>query len=131
MTEEKRIKNPLTGGEKGSKAERFDLIPVRPLQEVARIYGYGSKKYAPRNWERGYDWSLSYAAMQRHLNAFWRGEDFDPESGLPHLGHAVFHCLALMEWRKTHPELDDRIKHDAKLLVREVQGELQFPEKND
>ena len=29
MTEEKRIKNPLTGGEKGSKAERFDLIPVK------------------------------------------------------------------------------------------------------
>ena len=105
---EERIVNQLTGGEKGSKEEKYDLIPVEPLRQVSLIYGYGSKKYAPRNWEKGYNWSLSYAALQRHLNAFWAGENNDKESGLNHLGHAVFHCLAMLEWGVTKKELDDR-----------------------
>lgn len=104
------MKDPLTGGEKGAKLEAFALIPVEPLEEVARVYGYGATKYSLRNWEKGYDWSLSYSALQRHINEFWKGRDLDAESGLPHLAHAVFHCLAMMEWAKTHPEKDDRVK---------------------
>ena len=37
MTEEKRIKNPLTGGEKGSKAERFDLIPADIRLRIEKV----------------------------------------------------------------------------------------------
>ena len=105
-----RIVNKKTGGEKGSKLARFDLIPPKPLTYLAEVYGYGCSggKYLPRNWERGYDWGLSFAAMQRHLWADWGGERLDPESGLPHLAHAAWHCLTLMEWAETHPELDDR-----------------------
>lgn len=106
---ELRVVNEATGGAKGSKPERYDLMPVSPLAEVARVYGMGAAKYEPRNWERGYDWSLSYAALQRHLNAFWGGKSLDDESGFHHLAHAVFHCFAMMEWEATHPELDDRV----------------------
>jgi len=103
--------DPTTGGQKGVKLERYDLIPVYPMREVARVYGLGASKYAARNWELGYEWSKSYGALQRHINAFWAGEDRDPDSGLSHLAHAVFHCLAMMEWARTHPEKDDRVKH--------------------
>lgn len=108
MSEEVRVVNPVTGGEKGQKVERFDLIPVGPLRIVAKHYGYGCSKYAARNWERGYDWSLSFAALQRHAFAFWSGEDIDVDSGSPHLAAVVFHALALLEFGTTHPELDDR-----------------------
>lgn len=104
-----RIKDPDTGGEKEQKLERFDLMPPEALKAVSRVYGRGAAKYSPRNWERGYAWSLSYAALQRHLNAFWSGNDID-ESGEPHLAHAAFHILALLEYAKTHPEKDDRPK---------------------
>ena len=105
---EERARNAATGGEKGSKLERFDLIPAAPLWEVARHYGVGAGKYAERNWERGYAWSLSFAAMQRHAWLFWSGEDIDPESGTHHLAAVVFHALALMEYGQTRPEMDDR-----------------------
>lgn len=95
-----RVVDPNTGGEKGSKPERYDLIPTFPLMQVARVYGYGAKKYAERNWERGYDWGLSYAAMQRHANAFWRGESYDSESGAHHLASVIFHAMALMEFEE-------------------------------
>ena len=87
---------------------RLDLIPTRALMEVGMVYSYGAAKYAPRNWERGMEWGRVYAAMQRHLLAYWGGQDTDPESGLPHLAHAAFGMFTLLEFAKTHPELDDR-----------------------
>ena len=103
-----RITDPDTGAQKGSKPERFDLIPTGALTELARVYGHGAGKYDDHNWRKGYAWHLSYAAMQRHLNSFWGGEDYDPESHLPHLAHAAWHCFTLLTFMKEHPEKDDR-----------------------
>jgi len=105
---EVRVTNSVTGGEKGSKVERFDLIPAEALREVAKHYGVGAGKYAEWNWRRGYDWSLSLAALHRHLNAFQAGEDYDSETGSHHLAAVVFHCLTLITFEQEHPELDDR-----------------------
>lgn len=105
---EVRVVNEKTGGEKGSKAQRFDLVPFEAVAEIAEIYDFGSKKYADHNWRKGYNWGLSFAALQRHLALFWEGEDYDEESGLNHLAHAGWHCLALLTFYREHPELDDR-----------------------
>lgn len=108
-SDEVRVTDPSTGAEKGKKLERYSLIPVVPLEQLARHYGKGAEKYSVRNWERGYDWSLSYDAAQRHLNQFWGGEDVDPETGSPHLVAVAWHCFALLEYARTHPEKDDRL----------------------
>ena len=105
---ETRVTNERTGGEKGRKLERFDLLPWAQLAEVARLYGKGAEKYEDRNWERGYAWSLSFGALHRHLAAFWGGEYEDVETECAHLASVVFHALALMFFHATHPDLDDR-----------------------
>jgi hypothetical protein len=87
---------------------RFELLPPNALREVAEVYTFGALKYEDRNWERGISWGRVYGAVQRHLHAFWAGQDLDEESGLPHLAHAAFGLLALLEFSRTHPELDDR-----------------------
>jgi hypothetical protein len=115
---EVRVVNAETGGEKGQKLARFDLIPAGPLELLAEHYGRGSRKYADRNWERGYSWSLSFAAMMRHAWAFWRGEDIDPETGSPHMVAVAWHAFALIEFMTTRRRLDDRpkpseVSHDA------------------
>lgn len=115
-----RIKNPETGGEKGQKLQRFDLLPWPELTEVAELYGVGSKKYSPRNWEQGYKMSLSFGALMRHVTQFWNGEDHDSETKVSHLASVVFHALALMRFGKMDPALDDRPgkeAHDAKKHV--------------
>lgn len=109
-TGEVRVVDQLTGGEKGSKPERYDLIPPAAMDEVARVFGYGVTKYADRNWERGYDWGLSLAALHRHIKKFERRESFDEESRLHHLAHAVFHCLALMEYEANGLGTDTRTR---------------------
>lgn len=101
-----------TGAEKGVKEERFSLLPVEALEKVARHFGVGAKKYADHNWRKGYEWSKSYDAMQRHLNAFWRGEDIDEETGSPHMAAVAFHALALLTYMDEHPEFDDRYRPD-------------------
>lgn len=107
-TTEIRSVDPDTGAEKGVKPERFDLIPVYPLELLARHYGIGAEKYADRQYEAGYAWGKSFAAMMRHAWAFWRGEDIDPETGSPHLAAVAWHAFTLMEFGRTHPEKDDR-----------------------
>ncbi len=107
---EVRVTNEKTGGQKGSKPERFDLIPAAALRKVARLYGRGAQKYADHNWRKGYNWSLSIAALERHLAAFKEGEDFDKETQCEHLASVVFHALALLVYADEHPELDDRWK---------------------
>jgi hypothetical protein len=93
---EVRVVDPLTGGEKGSKIERFDLIPEEMESALARHYGVGATKYADRNWERGYKWGLSYSALRRHLAAWVRGESYDPETGSHHLVAVIWHATALL-----------------------------------
>ena len=104
---EVRVTDPNTGGQKGVKLARFDLIPASGLEELACVYGRGSKKYVDRNWEKGYKWGLSFGAMMRHAWAFWRGESRD-ELGNHHLGCVAWHALTLMQFEQRHPELDDR-----------------------
>lgn len=99
-----------TGGEKGAKPQRYDLIPVVPMDLLAELYSNGAAKYAAHNWRRGYAWSLSYAAAMRHLTRFWNGEDIDPEMALPHVTAAAFHVFALAQFMVDFPEYDDRFK---------------------
>ena len=87
-----------TGGEKGVKNRRYDLIPPGPLAAMADVYGMGAEKYDDTNWVKGYSWRLSWGAMMRHLEAARNGEWLDEESGLPHLAHVAWHCMTLMYW---------------------------------
>lgn len=97
-----------TGGEKGTKPERYDLIPIGALAQIAQLYGRGAEKYAAHNWRKGYEWSKSYAALQRHATQFWNGEDHDPEMELPHMASVAFHALALLTFMEEQRDFDDR-----------------------
>lgn len=86
----------------------LDLIPLSSLTDCARVFGYGRKKYAAWNWAKGMDWSVPYGCALRHLSAWFNGEDNDPESGLPHLGHVMCNLVMLSTFARTFPEGDDR-----------------------
>ncbi len=103
-----RITDPETGGQKDQKLERYDLVPSEAMDEVARVYGMGAKKYDDHNWGKGYKDGLSIQALERHVSQFKQGNNLDPESGLNHLAHAAFHCLALITFCKRGLGTDDR-----------------------
>jgi len=87
---------------------RHDLVPSYAQEQYARVLTKGSEKYAERNWERGMAWSKPIASLERHLQAFKRGEDLDPETGVLHVAHIMCNAAFLTEYYKTYPEGDDR-----------------------
>lgn len=107
VTQETRTTSS-TGGMKGVKPERYSLIPVEALDILARLYGFGAKKYDAHNWRKGYEWSKSYDSLMRHATSFWRGEDFDEETELPHLAGVAFHALTLIIFMEEQRGFDDR-----------------------
>jgi hypothetical protein len=125
-----------TGGQKGVKLARFDLIPPGPHRELAEHYGRGARKYADDQWRQGYEWRKSISALERHLNDFKAGKDYDVCSNDPdgcsfvdaagepfepaepdtcfnhtgshHMAAVAWHSFLLLEFKDTHPEHDDR-----------------------
>ena len=106
---EVRITDPVTGGQKGQKQAQLGAIDPRGLMEMARVAGFGAEKYARFNFAKGYKWSLSFDATMRHLLLWADGQDRDEESGLHHLAHAAWHCMALMTFTFRSKGTDDRI----------------------
>lgn len=86
----------------------YDLLPPDAVEEILKVLQFGANKYAPRNWEKGMKWSRCFAALMRHMWAFWKGEDLDPETGYSHLAHAGCCILFLLAYRTRGIGNDDR-----------------------
>jgi hypothetical protein len=110
LTDEVRVVDPVTGGEKGQKLAQLGAVDPLALLEVAKVAGFGADKYERYNFLRGYNWSLSFDAMQRHALAYWSGEDTDPESGVSHMAHVAWHALAMIAFAQRQVGTDDRPK---------------------
>jgi hypothetical protein len=61
-----------------------------------------------RNWELGMSWGRVFAALMRHMWAWWGGQKTDAETGMSHLWHAAC-CLAfLVAYEQRKSGVDDR-----------------------
>lgn len=116
---------------------RIELIPAKPIQMLGDVYTRGAHKYSiyekgdgtqtlgkdisledasklkmiysgADNWRLGLSWTEAIGSVERHINAYKQGEDIDPELGTYHLANAAWGLFSLMEFYKTHPEMDDR-----------------------
>jgi len=100
--------NVLGGTKNDTGKPRVDLVPPGAILAAARVFTFGADKYGAHNWNKGILTSRLYAAVQRHLLAWWNGEDLDLESGLSHLDHALT-GLMMLEWTaRQRPDMDDR-----------------------
>ena len=87
---------------------RYDLEPQDARAGMVAVLTDGAVEYGVRNWEQGMDWSRCYAAAQRHLAAWWGGEDTDPQTGRSHMDHAMCCVAFLSAYEKRGVGTDDR-----------------------
>lgn len=85
-----------------------EQLGVNAFAETCDVLTFGAGKYDAHNWRQGMQWSRLIAAALRHIDAHHRGVVLDPETGLPHVAHALCCILFLMDYKSSHPELDDR-----------------------
>ena len=89
----------MTTGQKHDQGKRRkSLLPPNTVNQVIDVLEFGARKYAENNWRYVPDASTRYYdAADRHIEAWWRGEKTDPETGLSHLAHATC-CLLFLIW---------------------------------
>ena len=97
---------------------RLDLIPSEAVFALGEILTFGARKYADRNWEKGMRWGRVFAALMRHLWAWWAGEgptcrsfvfgSLDAETTRSHLWHALCCLVFLVSYEERGVGTDDR-----------------------
>lgn len=99
----------MTEGRKDDAGKaRIELWPPEAITALAEIMTFGAAKYGDRNWEKGMAWGRLYGAAMRHLWAWWKGEEADPESGRSHLYHAGCCIVFLIALEARKKGTDDR-----------------------
>lgn len=104
-----------------SVAQKFDdgktnwtLMPFEAIEEITKVLEFGARKYDSWNWTKdgGFKYSRVLNSLLRHIFAYMRGEDNDPESGLSHLAHAGCNIVFLIYFNKYKDKFnkDDRRK---------------------
>lgn len=91
----------VVGGSGGLKNDKdkpdWSLLPLETIEGIVEVLTYGAKKYERDNWKK-VSTNRNFAALLRHLTKWQAGEEYDPESGLHHLDHAL--CdLVFIRWK--------------------------------
>jgi hypothetical protein len=95
---DKKIDDEIRGLKYNTNKIRWELLPKDALEQIACVFTHGAVKYEAENWRKGIPFSECIGSMYRHLSAFERGEDIDPNSTLFHLAHLNFWSLILLHF---------------------------------
>ncbi len=90
---------------------RYGLLPTRALRAVAGALTTGAATHGDHGWNDE-PFGALYDALQRHAQAWWEGESFDPDGGQHHLAAVAARALMLLELDMLgRPDQDDRPTH--------------------
>ena len=82
---------------------RYDLLPVGPLAEEARVYTLGAAKYGDNNWRGGIAYENCVAALMRHVEQWRAGESRDAD-GQHHMASVKFWANAIIQFEMDEQE---------------------------
>lgn len=95
----------------GTKKVPYSTLSAPVIAECALGMMEGALKYGRHNYRAiGVRGSVYYDAARRHLDQWWEGEDFDPESkaGLHHITKAITSLIVLRDAIINQKFTDDR-----------------------
>ena len=99
------------------------LVPGPAIVALAHAMQHGAEKYGEYNFRHTrVRVSIYIEAAQRHLLAMQDGEENDPESGQPHVAHAMA-CMAIIIDAAACGNLVDDRPHEAP-TAEMIRGEI-------
>lgn len=103
----KELTNPKQAH--GDKKVPLHLVPPSASAYIAQGLKEGARKYGAFNWRETNVESMTYVgAALRHIAAYVDGETVDPESGNPHLAHAMASLAILVDAIEADKIIDNR-----------------------
>lgn len=102
------------------KLQFHKILPLF-LEGLAAQLTHGNSKYDEDSWKEIPKQEYE-GALQRHFNAYQKGEDIDPETGMLHLD-ALAACTMFLRWFSTEDEkLARRIQANLKAKMYIYKG---------
>lgn len=93
----------------GRQKRQSQFTPVGVLNEIHDGMAEGARKYGPYNWrDVPIEVSDYYDSLNRHMSAWWEGEDIDPDSGVNHISKAITGLIVLRDAMLHGTAVDDR-----------------------
>ena len=90
---------------------RWDLLPLKAVEQVIKVLTYGASKYESYNWYKGMKYSRLIGSVDRHWIEWRLGSKADKESGIHPLGHSICDQLFLLTYElEQRSDLDDRVE---------------------
>jgi hypothetical protein len=97
----------------GATKVSITKFPPVALLHAAHALMDGAEKYGPFNWrDQPIQASIYVDACERHLLAWFDGEECASDSGVHHLGHAIGCIGILLDAQETGNLIDDRPVND-------------------
>lgn len=99
-----------------SQKTDWSLMPMECVEDIVKVLEFGAQKYSSNNWRdgTGFKYTRVINSLFRHIFAFARGEDTDPESGLSHLAHAGCNIIFLLYYVKNK----NRYANDDRYVIK-------------
>lgn len=93
----------------GSAKYRMSCVSSAVMAEVAVAMTEGALKYGRHNYRAaGVLASVNKDAAKHHVDAWWEGQDIDPDSGLHHIVKAIAALTVLRDGMLAKNWIDDR-----------------------
>jgi hypothetical protein len=112
-----------TGAKRSNRSGkgRYDLIPPRALERVAKVYEAGANEHGDWNWAKGMKMSRLLDSATRHINQYRDGDRTED-----HLAQAVWNLLGTLHFEEHMPEMNDLTNFKA---MRDEFHSIEFVEK--
>ena len=102
----------------------FEYLVLSVLEGDAQVHKGGGDKYGKNNWTIDEILASTYVgAMFRHLIAWAKGINIDPDSGYNHLYHLRACCAVVLDGDKHGKLIDDRLFAESKSQENECATE--------
>jgi hypothetical protein len=127
MSKEQQMSASPTGSLRENKGKApFSWFPYEAIEATTMVLYKsstdGGGKYPRHNWRKGNYLSVPLDSALRHIFKRMRGEKNDPETGLPHLWHALCNLVFAVFYEMRFPWADDLPKQEECIVVEPSSG---------
>lgn len=105
------------------KWRQYCTVPITVIWEIGVGMLEGARKYGRHNYRvAGVRASVYIDAAKGHIDAWWEGQDTDPDSKLSHITKAICSLVVLRDAMIQNKMVDDRPpKSDVEAISAELQ----------
>lgn len=100
---------------------RWDLLPLKEIEDIVRVYTAGANKYGPNKWQDLPDGYNRYkGALLRHLMEYEKGNIVDEETGCLHIAQVAWNAIAMLYCSKQKDKQNQMLKALDKRIEEKI-----------